>query len=201
MVAKIVLALAYEPPTGETTQEPLCIAAGGSHRVLTQRGRATQLIDSVMSLCAHPGARLTILDQDVSSLTPACAAALRARIAVLPALGGLISYLNAWENITLPIGFNQPARLPHIGHTVLDLIAGFGLEPHAMLRKMPSELSPYERTVAAWVRVILESPDLVLGEPVAPAPPPGLTAFGFYEAYHASHREGTFIQLEEISQT
>lgn len=193
------IALGYEPPADDGSGR-LWIPVGGSHRVVADRALKARLLDSVLELMPEPGARLVVLGTEVGALRLAERTALGARIAFLPAAGGLISHLNAWENIVLPLGFHHPERLRGIAGRVLELLAGLGTEPRALLAKLPEELTLYEKKAAGCVRIMLDAPELVLAEDLTG----GLEAFnereraaaGFPAAYHAACAGGTFIQLE-----
>lgn len=210
------IALGYEPPEDRSSEGRLWIPVGGTHRVVADRDRKARLLEAVLNLRperrvrkARPRApdpkverraQLIVLGAKVGSLNFAERVALRARVAFLPAAGGLISHLNTWENIVLPLGFHHPKRLHGIEDRVLGLLAGLGTEPHALLAKLPEELTLYEKKVAGCVRIILEAPELVLADDLMG----GLEAFnergraatGFAAAYHAACAGGTFIQME-----
>lgn len=210
------IALGYEPPADGGSEGRLWIPVGGSHRVVADRARTARLLDAVLDLRPERRARtarlraadlkperrarLVVLGTEVGALSFAQRTALRARVAFLPAAGGLISHLNAWENIVLPLGFHHPERLHGIAGRVFELLAGLGTEPHALLAKLPEDMTLYEKKVAGCVRIMLEAPELVLAEDLTG----GLEAFnergraaaGFAAAYHAACAGGTFIQLE-----
>jgi len=139
-----------------------------------------------------------LLGVEVEGLGPAGRAALRERVAFLPADGGLLSNLNAWENIVLPTGFHRPRQMRGIEAQVNELLRGFGADPRALLDKLPEKMTPYERKLTGYVRILLEKPDLMLVED----PQAGLeggekaAAARFSAAYLESCPGGTFVQLD-----
>jgi len=183
-------ALGYEPSNGQG--ERIWVEPGGRRRVvaLTDAQRK-RLVSAVLDVRPEPQARLVLLGVDVEGLRPAARAALRERIAFLPADGGLISSLNAWENIVLPTGFHRPQRLRGITEQVAGTLRALGADPSELLDKLPERMTPYERKLTAYVRIALEKPDLVLEEAQGGAP-----AEKFAAAYLASCPGGTFVQLE-----
>lgn len=199
------IALGYEPPPERGGNGKLWIPAGGSHRVVADHARTARLRDIVLDLTPEPGARLVVLGNDVGALRAAERTALRSRIAFLPTDGGLISHLNCWENVILPLAIHHPKRVRDIAGRVLELLAGLGTEPHELLAKIPEEMTLYEKKAAGYVRILLEAPELVLAEDIAG----GLDAFnergraatGFAAAYHAVCAGGTFVQLEYAPDT
>src|SRR5262249_60876024 len=91
-------------------------------------------------------------------LRPAGRAARRERVALLPADGGLLSNLNAWENIVLPTGFHRPRRMRGIEAQVSELLRGFGADPRSLLDKLPEKMTASERKLAGYVRISLDKP-------------------------------------------
>jgi ABC-type lipoprotein export system ATPase subunit len=192
------VALGYEPPAdrGETR---IWIPKGGSHRLAGLGDtRKARLLSAVLDLKSELGARLVLLGLEVDRLGPAERAALRARVAFLPADGGLLSHLNAWENIVLPLGFHHPRRLRGAAEQVKDLLKGLGADPDSLLAELPEGMSAYEKKLVGYVRILLEDPELVLVEDLRG----GLVAAeraraaGFLPTYQARCPGGTFVQLE-----
>ncbi|HKW37137.1 MAG TPA: hypothetical protein VJO54_04940 [Burkholderiales bacterium] len=195
------VALGYEPPAGGGERR-VWIPAGGSHRTgALGTSQKKRLVSAVLDVRPDPETRLVMLGVDVDGLRPAGRAALRDRVAYLAADGGLLSSLNAWENIVLPIGFHHPGRLREIAAPVYRMLERLGAEPAALLAKLPERMSLYEKKLAGYVRITLEKPDLVLAED----PQGGLdsgdreAAERFPEAYLESCPGGTFVQLEAAS--
>jgi phospholipid/cholesterol/gamma-HCH transport system ATP-binding protein len=157
-----------------------------------------RLVSAVLEVRGEPDTRLVLLGVDVEGLRPAGRAALRDRIAFLPADGGLLSSLNAWENIVLPIGFHSPRRLRDVEAEVSGMLASLGADPRELLGKLPERMSLYEKKLTGYVRITLEKPDLMLVED----PQGGLesaeraAAAKFPAAYLQTCPGGTFVQLE-----
>jgi predicted ABC-type transport system involved in lysophospholipase L1 biosynthesis ATPase subunit len=195
------VALGYEPPAG-SSERRVWIPSGGSHRsgplgALQRR----QLVSAILDLRPDPDARLVMLGVDVDGLQPTGRAALRDRIAFLPADGGLLSSLNAWENIVLPIGFHRPERLHEVAARVYGMLARLGADPSALLAKLPERMSLYEKNLTGYVRIALERPELLIAEDAQG----GLdsveraAAERFPAAYLEDCPGGTFVQLEAAS--
>jgi ABC-type multidrug transport system ATPase subunit len=119
----------------------------------------------------------------------------------VPANGGLISSLNCWENISLPVAYHDPARLSTLLEEVQDLLEALGGvdDDNDFLAKMPEAMSLYEKRLAGFIRELIERPDLMVVENLAGS----LTATKrkraarFVAIYHAYCPEGTFVHLEE----
>ena len=148
-----------------------------------------------------PETRLVLLGVDVDGLGPAGRAALRGRIAYLPADGGLLSNLNAWENIVLPLGFHHPRQLHGVAARVTDLLEGLADDPRTLLAKLPERMTAYEKKLTGYVRIALEKPDLVLVEEQQGGLDSAERAAAnrFPAAYLARCPGGTYVQLEIAS--
>jgi len=192
------VALGYEPPADGARDRRVWIAAGGCHRVdAPDETFRSRLISAALDFRAD-GARLVLLGAEVATLNPVERAALRARIGFLARNGGLISHLNGWENIALPVGYHDPGRLREIAPRAYALLEELGADPARLLPKLPEDMTPYEKKVAGYVRILLESPELVLVEDLNGGLEPGerARAAGFAAAYHAMCPLGTFVQIE-----
>lgn len=191
------VALGYEPPNGQGGR--VWIPLGGSHRAAAQSDtQRKRLVTAVLEVRPEPEARLVLLGVEVENLRPAGRAALRERVAFLPADGGLLSNLNAWENIVLPTGFHRATRMRAIEAQVTELLRAFGADPRSLLDKLPEKMTTYERKLTGYVRISLDKPDLMLVE----GPQGGLdggeraAAARFSTAYLEGCPGGTFVQLD-----
>jgi ABC-type transporter Mla maintaining outer membrane lipid asymmetry ATPase subunit MlaF len=190
-------ALGYQAP-GDSECDAW-VPAGGSHSVGgLADGEKARLLAAVLDFKVEKGARLVLLGTEVSGLASAGRATLRRRTSFLSAAGGLLSSLNAWENIVLPVGFHDPKLLKGIAATVYGLVSELRCDPRALLGKLPERMSLYEKKVTGFVRILLENPDLILADDLEG----GLNAAeraateGFAAVYHARCPGGTFVRLE-----
>lgn len=195
-------ALGYEPQAGEERHAGrIWIEPGGSH-IVPAVGAALKatLLSAVLELRPRPHARVLVLGEDIAALGRAARAALQAQVGFLPANGGLISHLNGWENIALPHGYHEPARLRSLAPKAYTLLDEFGREARALLAKLPEDMSSFERTLTGYVRMRLGRPRLVLAEdPGGGLDAPGRRrAAGFAAAYLAENPGGTFVQLADL---
>jgi ABC-type ATPase involved in cell division len=195
------VALACELPADSGSDGRIWIPAGISYRIrIANPAHRARLLAAIFEMKPDRELRLVLLGEEVSALRPAERIALRARIAFLPAAGGLLSHLNAWENVILPLGCHHPERLPGIAARVHALLAGLGAEPGALLRKLPEEMTLLEKKITGFVRILVEEPDLVLVENFGA----GLDSAGrtripyFATTYQTGHPGGTFVQLEDV---
>jgi ABC-type transporter Mla maintaining outer membrane lipid asymmetry ATPase subunit MlaF len=189
--------LGYEPVPDEETSERIWLDAPGTHRVCT--GCKAELLDAMHELRPREGARLFVLGADVGLLPQAERAALLGRVGFVPAAGGLISSLNAWENITLPVSYHQPHRTPHLYEEVNEVIAQLGGVDDTLLGKLPEEMTLYEKRLCAYLRALLEKPQLLVVESLGAGlgPTKRRRTARFADTYHARCPGGTYVTLEE----
>ena len=189
--------LGYVPMADGESAERIWLDAPGTHSVATLR--KNELVAAVLDLQPRNGARLFVLRTEVGALAEPERQALLARIGFVPADGGLISSLNGWENITLPVAYHAPQRIPELFDEVQELLEDLGGVDDSVLRKLPEEMTLYERRLVAYVRALLEKPALLLVETAAAGlgPTKRRRTARFAEAYHARCAGGTYVQLEE----
>lgn len=189
--------LGYEPLPGEETSERIWLDAPGTHRVATTCKE--ELLAAITELRPREGARLFVLGADVGLLPEHERRALLARIGFVPAHGGLMSSLNGWENITLPVSYHAPERLSQLEAEVHDVLDDLGGVEDSLLGKLPEEMTLYEKRLCAYTRSVLEKPRLIVVESLALGlgPTKRRRAARFAEAYHARCPGGTFVQLDE----
>lgn len=195
------VALACELPADAGSDGRIWIPAGISHRIrIADPAHRARLLAALFDMQPDPDLKLVVLGAEVSALGAAQKRALRARLAFLPAAGGLLSHLNAWENMILPLGCHQPERLHGSAARAHALLAGLGAAPAALLGKLPEDMTLLDKKIVGFVRILLEAPDLVLVENFAA----GLDSAErlripyFASTYHANHPGGTFVQLEDV---
>jgi ABC-type lipoprotein export system ATPase subunit len=189
--------LGYEPVASEDESVRVWVEAQGTHRVAAACKQ--ELIAAMQQLKSPKGARLVVLGKPVDELGEAERSALRARVGFVPAHGGLISNLNAWENISLPVGYHDPARLPRVPQEVHALLEDLGGTEPDLLAKLPEHMTLYEKRLAAYIRALLERPQLLLVENLAAGlgPTKRKRTERFAEAYHARCPGGTYVQLDD----
>ncbi len=193
------VALGYEPPPGSVAGR-LWVPAGTRHRIVpVTRAFKSRLLAALLDLVPQPGAWLVVLGVDAGATAAAARRALRARVAFLPAGGGMISNLNGWENIVLALGYRDAQRVKVAAPQVHELIERLGGSPRGLLAKLPEEMTLYEKKLCGYVRILLEAPELVVAENLAGGlePDDRRRTAAFPDAYHALRPQGVLVQLED----
>jgi ABC-type transporter Mla maintaining outer membrane lipid asymmetry ATPase subunit MlaF len=190
--------LGYEKAAGdEEVAERVWVAAPGSHCVASSC--KDELLAAIHELKPPQGARLVLLGTDVAGLAEPERLALLGRVGFVASDGGLISSLNCWENISLPVAYHAPAKLAGTLERVHELLDDLGGVEDNLLAKLPEDMTLYERRLAAFVRAMLESPELLLAENLDAGlgPTKRRRVARFADVYHQRCPGGTFVQLEE----
>lgn len=189
--------LGYEAMAGEDAAERVWVEQPGSHRCRT--GCKDELLAAIGELRPRKGARLVVLGTDVDQLPEAERRTLLGRVGFVAASGGLISSLNAWENISLPIAYHAPKKLPALPARLRELLDELGGVDERMLARLPEDMTLYEKRLAGFVRALLESPELMVVENLAAGlgPTKRRRVARFAEVYHRRCPGGTWVQLEE----
>ena len=189
--------LGYVPMADGESPERIWLEAPGTHSVATLR--KNELVAAVLDLRPRSGARLVVLGTEVGELAESERQALLGKVGFVPADGGLISSLNGWENITLPVAYHAPQRIPQLFGEVRELLEDLGGVDERLLHKLPEDMTLYEKRLAAYVRALLEKPALLLVETAAAGlgPTKRRRTARFADAYHARCAGGTYVRLEE----
>ena len=162
------------------------IDAPGSHSV--RCADKADMLAALYELKPRDGGPLVLFDADVGALSDAERDRLLRRIGFVPANGGLLSNLNGWENISLPVAFHAPQKLDGAFAEVQALLEELGGVDAGLLAKLPDDMTPHERRVAAYIRALLEAPDLLVVEE---------RANRFAEVYRARCPAGTYLEFEQ----
>ncbi len=106
-----------------------------------------------------------VISGEILLFGQALEASLSGSIGYVPAAGGLISNLKAWENITLPLWYHKQRQRAATEETVARLLLELGMAKQEWERFMASPVAlllPWERKMAGLLRGLLQSPQLLL---------------------------------------
>lgn len=142
------------------------LAAGASAKVIYDSDDRRNIFFSVITGQRRPAkGRVQWDGQDIYALEEHERLALFERIGVVPAYGGLISNLKAWENLLLPAWYHRGLSAPQAERQVVALFRQLGLTEAELQRQMgqlPDQLTTYEKRAVALVRAMLMEPDVLL---------------------------------------
>lgn len=188
--------LGYEPVPNEESPERIWVDTPGSHSV--SGAYRNELLAAMHELKPRAGARLVLFGTEVAQLPDAERLELLRSVGFVPAAGGLMSSLNAWENISLPLAYHAPHKLAGALAEVHALLGRIGGVDERFLAKLPEDMTLYERRLAAFVRAVLERPRLLVVEDLADGLGPTKRArvARFAPVYEAHCPGGTYVQFE-----
>ena len=196
------LALRYSRLTG-TMPVMVSVPCGGVTRLhLPGEEAKIHLVKAVLKARAESGEELELLGVATAELDARGREGLRRRVGAVSPEVGLISSLNAWENISLPAAFHGTTPLAEVAELAQAVIGRFGAEPDSFLARLPDDLDAVERRLAAFVRLLVEAPELALFDSINE----GLTrpererVKDFESEYCARHPTGTLIYVDTQEQ-
>ena len=170
-----------------------------AHRVsMPDADAKSRFVTAVLDAHCREGEALELLGDDVARLNRPARSRLQGRIGVLTPAVGLISNLNAWENISLPAAYHGAPPIAGVVQTAQEALAALGAEPRRFLARLPHELGTFERKLVAFVRLLVARPELVVFD----ALDEGLNrdecgrAACFAGEYRARHPSGTLVLVD-----
>ena len=178
------------------------VPGGTTQRVRMPDNEArARLISAVLRTRCGEGEALELFGETVNGLKRAARARLHDRIGVLTQAMGLISNLNAWENISLQAAYHGTHPAARIAKTAREALVSLGTDPQRFLARLPDEMDPFERKLVAFLRLLAKEPALAvidgLGEGLSREQ--SARAARFEAEYRARQPEGTllFVDLAE----
>ena len=192
------LALRYERKTSEHHVTLTVPEASASRVHLPDEDAKAHLVTAVLKARTEPEEELELFGVKTVDLKPAERRRVRARVGALSPVVGLINNLNTWENISLPAAYHRTTPLEKVAELAHDVIAAFGADPDALLARVPDELSMLERKIAAFVRLLVATPELMIFDALEE----GLShaeckcAARFEAVYRAYQPAGTVIYVD-----
>jgi len=196
------LALRYDLKRDGRAAVRVAVPGGATERLRLPDSEAkARLIGAVLRTRCGPDEELELFGEPVRGLKRAQRARLHDRIGVLTQEMGLISNLNAWENISLPAAYHGTHPIARIAKTARDALEALGTDPRPFLARLPDEMDAFDRKLVAFVRLLAKEPALAvidgLGEGLNREQ--SARAARFEAEYRARQPEGTllFVDLAE----
>jgi len=156
------LALRYRRKTARHEIE-LSVPKGGVTRVHVPDEEAkAHLVTAMLKARCEAGEELELFGERASTLAPAGRARLRAKVAAVSPIVGLVANLNAWENISLPAAYHGRPALEQVAELAREVLRAFGAEPARFFARLPEELGVLERKIASFVRGLVAAPQLMI---------------------------------------
>jgi len=139
---------------------------GGTAKILFDSEDRKNLLFGLLAGLQRPEAgRILFFGEDLFAHEEDERLALFRRIGVVPADGGLISNLKAWENLLLPAWYHRGLTAEQAERPVAEIFDQLGPGEAGLKQRMgelPGQLSLYERRVVALARAMLMEPDILI---------------------------------------
>jgi len=130
---------------------------------------AREFVDLALGLSDPRTGVVRLFGQPLAEMDEGGRLALRARIGFAARSEGLIAHLTMWENILLGAEYHHARDAAAVDARLRTLLGWFGWRAEdarqAFLR-WPEEVTPFERTVAAWLRALLSEPECLVCEDI-----------------------------------
>jgi ABC-type transporter Mla maintaining outer membrane lipid asymmetry ATPase subunit MlaF len=139
------------------------VPAGATSRVhLADPGAKARFVTALLKVQCEPGEELELFGEPVAALPARARARLRRRVGALSPIVGLVTNLNVWENISLAAAYHGAPPLDRVAALAGEVLPAFGCEPRRFLARLPDELDPLERKLAALIRLLAAAPELAI---------------------------------------
>ena len=156
------------------------------------------LVTAVLKAHCEPGEELELFGESAAALAARRREKLRARVGAVSPIVGLITNLNAWENISLPAAYHGSPPLEQVATLAHEVLVAFGADPRQFLARIPDELGMLERKMATFVRSLVAAPELMVFDALED----GLSyaecrhAARFEAEYRARQPQGTVLYVD-----
>jgi predicted ABC-type transport system involved in lysophospholipase L1 biosynthesis ATPase subunit len=193
------LALRYVLRRAGREEVSFAAVSASVHRVqMPDAETKARFVTAVLDARCEEGEALELLGEDVTRLNWAARSRLQGCIGVLTPAVGLISNLNAWENISLPAAYHGAPPIAGVAQTAQEALAALGANPSRLLARLPQDLGEFEKKLVAFVRRLVTRPTLAVFDALAE----GLDrdeserAARFADEYRTRHPSGTLILVD-----
>jgi len=174
-----------------------------THLHLPDDDAKAHLVTAVLKARTEAGEELELFGESAGSLAAGQREKLRLRVGAVSPIVGLMTNLNAWENVSLPAAYHGTPPLPEVAQLAHDVLTAFGAEPRYFLARVPDELGMLERKMASFIRQLVAAPELMVFDALED----GLSfaecrhAARFEAEYRARQPEGTvlYVDIKEVS--
>ena len=156
------LAIRYKRKTPRHEVQVSAAKGTVTHVHLPDDDAKAHFVTALLKARCEPGEELELFGEPAATAAPKKRDKLRHRVGAVSPIVGLMSNLNAWENIALPASYHGSPPLPEVAQMASDVLTAFGAEPKYFFARLPDELGLLERKIAAFVRLLVAAPELLV---------------------------------------
>jgi len=155
-------ALRYRRQTARHELQAAVPKGAVTHLHVPDEDAKAHLVTAVLKGRCEPGEELELFGESAAELARPRRKQLLARVGAVSPIVGLITNLNAWENIALPAAYHGSPPLAQVATLAHEVLAAFGADARQFLARIPDELGTLERKMAAFVRSLVAAPELMV---------------------------------------
>ena len=169
-----------------------------AHVLVPDHDAKAHLVTAILKARCEPAETLELFGTPVQTLRPRERAQVRARVGAVSKVVGLVTSLNAWENISLPAAYHGRPQLDDVVKLAHDVLSAFSVEPQRFLSRLPDELGMLERKIAAFIRGLVSAPELMIFDALDDglSPVECRRIARFESVYRAYQPAGTVLYVE-----
>lgn len=192
------LAIRYKRKTPRHEVQVSVPQGAVTHVHLPDEDAKAHFITAILKARGEPGEELELFGEAAAGAAPQRREKLRQRVGAVSPIIGLVSNLNAWENISLPAAYHGAPPLPEVAQLAHDVLSALGAEPDYFFARLPDELGLLERKMASFVRLLVAAPELMVFDALED----GLShaecrhAARFESEYRARQPNGTVLYVD-----
>ena len=197
-VAEAAIVVRYERARPDDHIALLVPAGKVTHVHVPDHDAKSHVVTAILKARCEPGENLELFGMRVAELRARERARVRTRIGAVSKVVGLVTSLNAWENISLPAAYHGQPQLRDVVPLAHEVLSAFGIEPDRFLARLPDELGMLERKVAAFIRALVTAPELMLFDALEDglSPQECRRVTQFESVYRARQPTGTVLYME-----
>jgi len=192
------LAIRYKRKTPRHEVQVSAAKGAVTHVHLPDDDAKAHFVTALLKARCEPGEELELFGEPAATAAPKKRDKLRQRVGAVSPIVGLMSNLNAWENIALPASYHGSPPLPEVAQMASDVLTAFGAEPKYFFARLPDELGLLDRKIAAFVRLLVAAPELLVFDALEDGLSHGecRQVARFEAEYRARHPSGTVVYVD-----
>jgi len=156
------LAVRYKRKTPRHEVEVSAPQGAVTHVHLPDDDAKAHFVTALLKARCEVGEELELFGEPAATAAPKRRETLRMRVGAVSPIVGLMSNLNAWENISLPAAYHGAPSLTEVVQLATDVLTKLGTEPDYFFARLPDELGLLERKMASFVRLLVVAPELMV---------------------------------------
>jgi ABC-type transporter Mla maintaining outer membrane lipid asymmetry ATPase subunit MlaF len=156
------LAVRYKRKTAKHQVDVSAPRGAVTHVHLPDDNAKAHFVTALLKARCEADEELELFGEPAATVAPKRRETLRMRVGAVSPIVGLMSNLNAWENISLPAAYHGTPPLPEVAELASEVLTKLGAEPDYFFARLPDELGLLERKMASFVRLLVVAPELMV---------------------------------------